>query len=409
MKLIYFQPASINRKWMRSIGLLLIILFSFLQGQSHYCIIAVIDGVRYSETFGDTSHQFIPEMWNKLVPQGTLYTSFFNNGWTKTNPGHSSILTGNWQYVANDGSERPNMPTIFEYYRKEKLDAAKNHWVILGKDKLEAISQSSHPEYGLNYSASVITSSSQYDDIYAFQNASYVLTEFHPKLAIINFPKTDNAGHTGIWNDYTSALMIADSLMLELWNLIQTDSIYQNRTTLIITNDHGRHSDGVSTGFKDHGDDCLGCRHIMMLILGPNIQGNLVDSTTYEQIDIAPTVGKILDFDLPYTLGKEIASVYTGMEQNDFEPIPKKIILIDNYPNPFNPVTTIRFNISSPTAGTLNILSSDGRRLHNLFKGYFSAGEQRIVWNAEEHASGMYIINLITNEGIFSKKCVLLK
>ena len=59
-------------------------------------------------------------------------------GKTETNPGHTSILTGTWQQIANDGSERPTKPTVFEYIQKGRWKSS----VILittvtgGKDKL---------------------------------------------------------------------------------------------------------------------------------------------------------------------------------------------------------------------------------------------------------------------------------
>ena len=59
--------------------------------------IIVIDGPRYTETFGDASHQFIPKIWNQLRPLGTLYSRFYNDTVTETVPGHaasSPVLAG---------------------------------------------------------------------------------------------------------------------------------------------------------------------------------------------------------------------------------------------------------------------------------------------------------------------------
>jgi arylsulfatase A-like enzyme len=82
------------------------------------------------------------------------------------------------------------------------------------------------------------------------------------------------------------------SLVYELWKLIQTDSIYKNTTTLFITNDHGRHT----TDFAGHRDQCDGCRHIMLMALGPDVKAGEVDSVTRYQIDIAPTIGMLLGY-----------------------------------------------------------------------------------------------------------------
>jgi hypothetical protein len=275
---------------------------SFAQ-QTQNVFILVVDGARYSETFGDPSHQYIPHIWNDLRPMGTIYTSFYNQGVTFTNSGHASILTGTWQSIANDGTELPHNPTLFEYFRKEKNAAQTENFVILGKDKLDILAYSDHAEYGELYGALIQPSSSQYDDLIAFDNAKTVLHTYHPRLAIVNFPATDRAGHDGPWINYTSKLQIADSLVNEFWNYIQGDPRYQNKTTVFITNDHGRHLDSIASGFREHGDGCDGCRHISLLVLGPDTPAGTIDSTQRLQIDIAPTVALLLKYNPVYSDG----------------------------------------------------------------------------------------------------------
>ena len=50
-------------------------------------IVLIIDGPRYSETFGDSTCQYIPNLSKELAPQGVLFTNFRNNGKTNTNSG----------------------------------------------------------------------------------------------------------------------------------------------------------------------------------------------------------------------------------------------------------------------------------------------------------------------------------
>jgi hypothetical protein len=275
---------------------------SFAQ-QTQNVFILVVDGARYSETFGDPDHQYIPNIWNHLKPLGTIYTSFYNQGVTLTSSGHSSILTGTWQSIANDGSESPHNPTLFEYFRKEKGAAQSENYVILGKDKLDILAYSDYPEYGNAFGALIQPSSSQYDDIIAFNNVKTVLSADHPRLAIVNFPGTDRAGHDGPWTNYISKLQIADSLVNEFWNYIQADPFYENKTTVFITNDHGRHLDGIADGFHGHGDGCDGCRHIALLVLGPDTPQGIIDSSQRTQIDIAPTAALLLKFHPVYSVG----------------------------------------------------------------------------------------------------------
>jgi len=267
--------------------------------------IVIIDGARYSETFGDTLHQYIPFIWNQLRPQGTICTRFYNDSLTYTTAGHNSIISGTWQYIPNDDSQRSNMPTLFEYFRKYRGTSQTDNYVILGKDKLHNLSSSIHPQFGSTYGASVVYSLSQYNDTIAWTNFQTVTRTYHPKLTITNFGGVDYWGHMSDWQQHTSSLKFADSVIYKMWTDIQKDPVYKDKTTLIITNDHGRHLND----WTYHGDGCDGCRHIMLLMIGPDIQPGLIDSTRRTQVDIAPTVGELLDFAVPYCTGKSIIPV----------------------------------------------------------------------------------------------------
>ena len=288
--------------------LLLIVSAGVLRAQpaDRYVVIAVIDGARYSETLGDPNHQYIPRLWNIFRPQGIVYLSFYNNGVTTTTPGHSSILSGVWQHIANDGSEPPHTPTVFEYYRKALGRPAEDVQIILGKKKLAVLAASDFAGYGNPYAATVnrVDGSFNYNDSAAADNARRVILSKHPRISIINFPETDNAAHQGDKPWYLKSIHGADSLIVDLWERIQADSILHGRTTLFVTNDHGRHLDSVKNGFIDHGDSCEGCRHIMCIAAGPDIPPGTVENTMWEQIDLAPTIGALLNFPLPYARGR---------------------------------------------------------------------------------------------------------
>ncbi len=245
----------------------LILLFLSLEiTTAQNVILVVIDGARYTDTYGGADPAAnIPHLWNDLKPQGTLYSNFRNNGITFTNSGHSTLLTGTWESLINDGSERPTKPTIFEYFRKEKGASISEAYVIAGKEKLNILNYSTDEQYGSAYRASVFAEDVSDNAVYS--NLISTMDLHHPKLIIVNFPDVDLAGHSGDSTAYINAIYNADSLVNELWNKIQSDPYYKNNTTLFITNDHGRHT----ADFKGHGDDCEGCRHIMLLALGRNI------------------------------------------------------------------------------------------------------------------------------------------
>lgn len=166
---------------------------------SEHIFVVVIDGARYTETFGDATHQYIPHIWNDLRPEGCIITSFYNNGITKTNSAHASMLTGTWQTIANDGSERARRPTLFEYRRKADLSVNQtDNYVVAGKSKLDILNYSTYPEYGMAYSASVELPSITYNDTAVWNALIDVMDREHPSLVVVNLAETDGDGHSGV-------------------------------------------------------------------------------------------------------------------------------------------------------------------------------------------------------------------
>ena len=288
---------------------LFLILSNFIVAQN--VIIVVIDGARYSETFGG-GNTYIPHMIDDMSPNGYLYTNFriADTGKTETNPGHATILSGTWQQIANDGSQRPTNPTVFEYIRKEDENPQSDCYVVTGKSKLDILTYSTFSTYGSAYSGTWVGDDSR-DDELTYSKAISVMQNFQPKILLIHFAGVDVAGHSGNWSNYLTAITKADSLVYQLWQYIQAGDYGYNtsNTTLFITNDHGRHDD-LHGGFTNHGDNCEGCEHIMLLAIGRNVLPGAVNSDLHYQIDLAPTVGDLLGFSTSHAIG---ISLYDGI------------------------------------------------------------------------------------------------
>lgn len=66
--------------------------------------IVVMDGGRYSETWGEPTQQYIPHI-KQLASQGVMCTSFWNDGQTVTVPGHTAMTTGNYEVLRMLGNQ----------------------------------------------------------------------------------------------------------------------------------------------------------------------------------------------------------------------------------------------------------------------------------------------------------------
>ena len=98
----------------------------------------------------------------------------------------------------------------------------------------------------------------------------------------------------------------------------------------------------------------------------------------------------------------------TGVEDED-PIIPDEIILYPNYPNPFNPSTTISFSLPENGKVLLRIINILGETVKILVNEEFPSGKHQIIFNAGGLASGVYIVSLETSIQLKSQKILLLK
>ncbi|RMH62145.1 MAG: T9SS C-terminal target domain-containing protein, partial [Calditrichaeota bacterium] len=97
--------------------------------------------------------------------------------------------------------------------------------------------------------------------------------------------------------------------------------------------------------------------------------------------------------------------VLTGMSPVPGMPGPT-FILYPNYPNPFNPETVIRYNLSRSMDISLSVYDISGRRIARLIHARQSAGTHSIRFNATSIASGIYLYTL-NGAGMQSSRTML--
>jgi hypothetical protein len=93
----------------------------------------------------------------------------------------------------------------------------------------------------------------------------------------------------------------------------------------------------------------------------------------------------------------------------DDVPIPKKFKLYQNFPNPFNPATNIKFDLPKATNVSIKIYDLLGKEITTLKNEYMNAGYYNINFNAKNLSSGLYIYRIVTDNNIQSKKLSVLK
>ncbi|MGA2669484.1 MAG: S8 family peptidase, partial [Ignavibacteria bacterium] len=100
--------------------------------------------------------------------------------------------------------------------------------------------------------------------------------------------------------------------------------------------------------------------------------------------------------------------VTTGISRNNNE-IPKEFKLYNNYPNPFNPSTVIKFDLASQSHAKLVLYDVLGREVLGLIDENLKAGSYSIELKADNLPSGVYFYKLVTDSYVDTKKMLLIK
>lgn len=88
---------------------------------------------------------------------------------------------------------------------------------------------------------------------------------------------------------------------------------------------------------------------------------------------------------------------------------PKSFNLQQNFPNPFNPTTTIKFDVAERGTIKLDIISVDGKSVVSLVDNFFEEGSYSVEWDGTKYSSGVYLARLESDRVSQTKKLVFIK
>ena len=89
--------------------------------------------------------------------------------------------------------------------------------------------------------------------------------------------------------------------------------------------------------------------------------------------------------------------------------LPSQFNLYSAYPNPFNPSTAIKFDISKASNVNIEIYDSNGSYVESVLSNTMIPGSYEIIWNASGLPSGIYFIHMNVGSDMFTEKVLLLK
>ncbi len=279
----------------------------------------------WSDDLEERKQKLMPFFWSVIAKEGQLY----GNRWkeSKVNvtnqmwfsyPGYNEILAGfadDERIDSNDKIPNPNQ-TILEYVNTQKSFqgkvAAFGSWdvfpYIINEERSgvpvnagfeKSTDQPlSEKEIFLNKLQDEIPSpwGGVRLDAFTHHFAMEYVKKHQPRLLYIAYGETDDFAHDGEYDHYLKSTHQTDQFIKEIWQYIQSTEVYKDKTTLIITTDHGRGTNPKET-WKSHGTDIDKADEIWIAALGPDTrpQGDAIKGQFYQN-QIAATILKALGF-----------------------------------------------------------------------------------------------------------------
>jgi hypothetical protein len=105
----------------------------------------------------------------------------------------------------------------------------------------------------------------------------------------------------------------------------------------------------------------------------------------------------------------------TSISQSQYpDNIARDFLLRPNYPNPFNASTVISYHLRTAGQLKIDVFNSQGERVAEILNQWYPAGDYQKHWeaihqNGQTLPSGLYFIRMILNQGVESRKIMLIK
>lgn len=335
----------------------------FSQHKTENIVLVTLDGMRWQEVFGGadaalltnkeytrdsagTSKEFwkdevterrkvlFPFLWTVVEQNGQLHGN--RNTGSKVNvanpyqfsyPGYNEILTGYPDTAVNSNDKVLNKNTnVLEFINQQRnyqgKVAAFSTWdvfpYIINKWRNGIYVNSDVDTLKFDNANLKLINDLQFlttrpigvrPDVITYMAAREYLKAYHPKVLYIAFDETDDMAHGGEYDQYLKSAHAEDGMLADIWKTIQSDPKYKDKTTLIVTCDHGRGDLGKDT-WRDHGRNIPESGQTWLAVMGPDTKAtgeSKIEEQLYHQ-QYAATIANLLGFNFTaeHPIGKPI-------------------------------------------------------------------------------------------------------
>src|SRR6201996_7680688 len=290
----------------------------------------------WAETPGERRKLLMPFFWSTLQTDGQLYgdrdegnNDEVANKYHFSYPGYNEIFTGfpDDKINTNNPVLNPNT-SVLEYLNKQKGFEDKvaefASWEVFpaifnvsrsglrvnaGYTNFEDGKADDHLKYlnVLQHQAPHYLGDTRIDFM-TYEFGKEYMKEYKPRVLYLSFDETDDMAHAGNYKMYLTQAHQEDAYLQELWQYIQTDPVYKDKTTLIVTCDHGR-GDVSLDAWRSHGTGIKNSEQTWFAIIGPDTPHDGIIKTptiTYHK-QLAQSISRLLGYDFKSHADHEVA------------------------------------------------------------------------------------------------------
>jgi hypothetical protein len=263
-----------------------------------------------------------PSLWGTLVSRGVVLGDKEKGSSVQPRnphlfsaPGYAEILTGQYQpdVTSNDVKRYPHR-TVLEFVRRAlglgaRQVATFGSWegfatlsssetgaffTNAGYERVPPALANARMAYlgELQFEIMALWETGRSDAV-TFELALEYLKTQRPRLLYIALGESDDWAHARRYDRLLDYIQVADGYLGTLWRTLQSLDAYRDRTTLILTTDHGR---GVTPDdWIDHDEGIAGSEDIWIAVIGPDTpdRGDLAPYPTVHQADVAATLVRL--------------------------------------------------------------------------------------------------------------------
>lgn len=285
------------------------------------------DSIGTAKRFGDDAlitrrKKLFPFLWNVVAQEGQIHGNRITgskvnvaNPYQFSYPGYNEILTGYPDIAVNSNDTVLNKNTnVLEFINQQNKYKGKvavfSTWnvfpYIINKWRNGIYVNSDVDTLKFENANLKLINDLQFlstkpidvrPDVITYMAAREYLKSYHPKVLYIAFDETDDMAHGGLYDQYLKSAYAEDRMLEDIWNTLQSDPQYKNKTTLLITCDHGR-GDLKKDDWKSHGNKIKESGEIWFAVIGPDTKAT-GESKTPEQLyqkQFASTIAALLGF-----------------------------------------------------------------------------------------------------------------